>query len=90
MYEKELLTDSSYQSMTAQLVCNGQQLAAFAGETLYEQGNQRRDGGWAGMWGQTLPVRLTNALGFRLTHRLSHFFSLVCRAVCMEGQSGSG
>ena len=32
MYEKELLTDSSYQTMTAQLVCTPQQLAAFAGK----------------------------------------------------------
>ena len=33
MYEKELFTDSSYQNMTAQLVCTPEQLAAFAGES---------------------------------------------------------
>ena len=37
MYEKELLTDSSYQAMTAQLVCTPEQLAAFAGNiSLYD------------------------------------------------------
>lgn len=34
MYEKELFTDSSYRSMTAQLVCTPEQLAAFAGKIL--------------------------------------------------------
>ena len=32
MYEKELFTDSSYQHVTAQLVCTPEQLAAFAGK----------------------------------------------------------
>ena len=37
MYEKGLLTDSSYQAMTAQLVCTPEQLAAFAGNiSLYD------------------------------------------------------
>ena len=49
MYEKELFTDSSHQSMTAQLVCTPEQLAAFAGKTLYEQGMLQKRGGVGGI-----------------------------------------
>ena len=32
MYEKELFSETSYESMTGQLVCSAEQLAVFAGE----------------------------------------------------------